>query len=130
VLQRSLAIGEELQNQRHIAMVLNTLGGVYQAQGKLTEAEEVLRRSLSIGEEQQDKRHIAMVLNTLGGVYQAQGKLTEAKEVLQGALVICEQQVVLEQSYVQMIRENYDALLEHLAGSAERSGHIDQERPS
>lgn len=106
------------------AWMLINLGGLYQAQSRLTEAEEVLQRSLAIGEKLQDPRHMAMVLYHLGNVYQAQGKLTEAKEVLQQALMVCEQQVRpnVEQPYAQMIRENYEALLMHLAGSTEVSG--------
>ncbi len=40
VLQRSLALWEDLGDTRGMALGLNTLGSIYQAQGKLTEAEE------------------------------------------------------------------------------------------
>ncbi len=74
---------------------------------------------------------IAGILTNLRDAYQAQGRLTEAREILQRALVICEQQVGLnlEQRYVQLIRESCEALLEHLTGSAEVSGHIPEEFP-
>ena len=106
------------------AGILLNLGGLYQAQGRLREAEEILQRSLAIGEKLQDTRQVVMVLYQLGNVYQAQGKLTEAKEVLQQALMVCEQQMrpSVEQPYVQMIRESYEALLKYLAGSAEVLG--------
>ena len=84
VLQRSLAIAEEREDKGHMAMTLDHLGNVYQAQGKLKEAEEMLLRSLAIAEERGDKR-MAMMLDHLGRVYQEQGKLREAEEVLQWA---------------------------------------------
>jgi hypothetical protein len=40
----------------HLRIVLNTLGAVYQAQGRLKKAEEVLQESLQIQKEQGDKR--------------------------------------------------------------------------
>src|SRR5258708_2651476 len=63
-------------------MVLNSLGGVYQRQGKFEEAGKALRESQAISEELKDQRSLAMVLNSLGGVYQRQGKFEEAGKAL------------------------------------------------
>ena len=55
-LRRSLALGEKLQVDRHVAQVLNTLAGVLVDLGgreRLTEAEPFLRRSLALEEKLQ-----------------------------------------------------------------------------
>src|SRR5258708_17685837 len=63
-------------------MVLNSLGGVYQRQGKFEEADKAVRESQVMSEELTDQRSLAMVLNSLGGVYQRQGKFEEAGKAL------------------------------------------------
>jgi len=99
----------KLGNERGLGMVLNSLGGVLQRQGRLEEAEKAFTRSLEIGEKLGDERglgmvgrleeaekaftrsleigekigdekHLAMVLNSLGGVLQRQGHLEEAEK--------------------------------------------------
>ena len=63
--QRSLDIGEELGDRRHIAMVLNSLGGALQDKGQLDEAIAAFQRSLDILEELGDRRGIGMVRRKL-----------------------------------------------------------------
>jgi len=48
VLQRSLMIAEKLQDTRQMAMVLHNLGGLYQVQGRLTEAKALFQRALAM----------------------------------------------------------------------------------
>ena len=47
-------------------MVLNSLGGVLQRQGKLEESFDAFRRSIEIGEKLRDRRHLAMVHTSFG----------------------------------------------------------------
>jgi len=68
--QSSAAIEEELGNLQGQAMVLNSLGGVFQRQGKFDEAVDAFQRSYAISEKLDDERSLAMVLNSLGGVFQ------------------------------------------------------------
>src|SRR5260370_772316 len=70
-------------------MVLSSLGGVYQRQGKFEEAAQALHQSAVIEEELGDNHGQAMVLNSLGGVYQRQGKFEEAgKAFLQSYTIL------------------------------------------
>ncbi|MCI5126086.1 MAG: tetratricopeptide repeat protein, partial [Candidatus Electrothrix sp. AR5] len=59
------------------AMVLNSLGGVYQRQRKFDDAVEAFRQSYDLSK---NERGQAMVLNSLGGVYQRQRKFDDAVE--------------------------------------------------
>jgi tetratricopeptide (TPR) repeat protein len=87
----SVAIEEELGNPRGRAMVLNSLGGVFQRQGKFNEAVDAFQDSIKIGEKLGDNKHIAMALNSLGGVFQRQGKFDEAVDAFQSSAAIEEE---------------------------------------
>ena len=65
------------------SMVLNSLGGVLQRQGKFEEAATAFQRSYDLLVKLGDDRGQAMVLNSLGGVLQRQGKFEEAAETLE-----------------------------------------------
>jgi tetratricopeptide (TPR) repeat protein len=82
-LQRSMAISEELKDQRSLAMVLNSLGGILQRLGRFEDAAVALQRSMAISEELKDQRSLAMVLNSLGGVLQRLGRFEDAVDALQ-----------------------------------------------
>ena len=66
--------------QRAEAMVLNSLGGVWQRQGKFDEAVDAFRRSYDLLMAVGDSRGQAMILNSLGGVLQRQGKFGAAAD--------------------------------------------------
>ena len=74
----AIQIKSDHRRQRTQAMVLNSLGGVYQRQGNFTQAISAFEQSKSILEKLGDERGVAMVLNSLGGVYQRVEKYTEA----------------------------------------------------
>ena len=63
-----MAISEKLNDERSLAMVLNSLGGVLQRLGQFQEAADALRKSHQLLVKQGDERGQAMVLNSLGGV--------------------------------------------------------------
>ncbi len=79
----ALQVEDSWQRQHLQAMVLNSLGGVYQRQGKFDEAVEAFQQSAIIEQEIGNQRGQAMVLNSLGGVYQRQGKFDKAIEMFQ-----------------------------------------------
>ncbi|ETW94703.1 MAG: hypothetical protein ETSY1_33740, partial [Candidatus Entotheonella factor] len=72
-LQRSLTIEEKLEDQRGIAVTLNSLGRALQAKGRIDDAIDALQRSLAIGKQLEDQRHIAIVLNSLKRTRHDQG---------------------------------------------------------
>jgi len=81
--QRSSALLVELGDDRGQAMVLNSLGGVLQRQGRFDEAVDAFQRSSAIEEQLGNLRGLAMVLNSLGGVLQRQGRFDEAVDAFQ-----------------------------------------------
>ena len=54
--KRSLAISEQLEDQRSLAMVLNSLGGVMQRLSRFDEAEDAFKRSYDLLVEREDLR--------------------------------------------------------------------------
>ncbi len=71
-------------------MVLNSLGGVLQRQGKFDEAVDAFQRSYDLLVKVGDDHGKAMVLNSLGGVLQRQGKFDEAVSAFQKSYDISE----------------------------------------
>ncbi len=65
------------------SMVLNSLGGVLQRQGKFDDAVDAFQRSYELLVKLGDDRGQAMVLNSLGGVLQRQGKFDDAVDAFQ-----------------------------------------------
>lgn len=61
-------------------MVLNSLGGAFQRQGRFEESVEVFERSATIEEQIGNQRGEAMVLNSLGGVFHRQGRFSDAEK--------------------------------------------------
>jgi tetratricopeptide (TPR) repeat protein len=92
--RESLRIGQDLGLQRHVAMVLNSLGGVLVDLGgrsRQDEAERLYRESLKIPRDIGDRRGVAMILNSLGGVLVALGgrsRLEEAEHLYRESLKI------------------------------------------
>ena len=65
----------------YYAVALRKLGIVFQAQGKLGEAEELLKRALAIGEQALGNSHpdVAQALHNLALLYGRQGKYGDAE---------------------------------------------------
>jgi CHAT domain-containing protein/tetratricopeptide (TPR) repeat protein len=76
----SLAIWEELGNQRGIANACYELGNAHQAQGQLDEAEDWHSKSLAIREYLDDDPGRASSYHLIGIICQEQGRLEEAEE--------------------------------------------------
>src|SRR5260370_5437251 len=91
-------------------MGLNSLGGVYERQGKFEEAGKALRESQELLVVVVDERGQAMVLNSLGGVYQRQGKFEEAVEAFQGSFALGKE---AETHRVMVLTSWGKALLDH-----------------
>ncbi|MBO0237246.1 tetratricopeptide repeat protein, partial [Vibrio parahaemolyticus] len=70
---REKALGPDHPN---VAMSLNSLAGLYDAQGQYALAEPLYKRSLAIREKAlgPDHPNVAMSLNNLAGLYGAQGQ--------------------------------------------------------
>jgi tetratricopeptide (TPR) repeat protein len=83
-------IHEKRQQQRSLAMVWNSLGGVYQREGNFDKAADALDRSYKLRIALDDERGQAMVLNSLGGVYVRQGKYNDAVQAFQQCYTISE----------------------------------------
>jgi tetratricopeptide (TPR) repeat protein len=99
-LQRALVIREKTLGPEHpdTAHTLNTLGVLYDIQGKYEEGEALLQRALVIRESTlglEDHR-TAQTLNNLANLYYDQGKYVEAESPLQRALAIHEKTFGLE----------------------------------
>jgi tetratricopeptide (TPR) repeat protein len=89
--ERFVAQIENSHQRQHIeAMVLNSLGGVYQRQGNFDEAVSAFEQSWKIKEAQGDEHGLGMVLNSLGGVYQRQGKFDKAVSAFEQSKEISE----------------------------------------
>ncbi|WJI76710.1 CHAT domain-containing tetratricopeptide repeat protein [Mesorhizobium sp. C395A] len=79
-------------DQGDIARSMNNLASLYQAQGRLGEAEPLFKRALSILETTLPAGHpdIAAGLNNLAGFYYARGLLSEAEPLFKRALAVRE----------------------------------------
>jgi tetratricopeptide (TPR) repeat protein len=77
--------------RRATAMLLNTLGGVLQRQGKFDEAVEMFRKSGALDQESGNRGGEAKTLNSLGGALQRQGKFGDAADMFRRSAVIDEE---------------------------------------
>jgi tetratricopeptide (TPR) repeat protein len=93
-----------------VAMVLNSLGGVLQRQGKFDEAVDVFRRSYDLLLEMRDRRGQAMVLNSLGGALHRRRKYDEAGDAFRRSIAIGDE--LGDQRHLAMVHTAYgNALL-------------------
>jgi tetratricopeptide (TPR) repeat protein len=114
---RSLEIGERLQDRAHIGRVLNTQGTRF-AKSKFRrdrlKAKKLLRKSLEISKELRKRKQTAQALNSLGQVLVSLGghkNLREAEDLYRRSLEISEQ--LKEPHYVGQVLQNLgEALVE------------------
>jgi tetratricopeptide (TPR) repeat protein len=94
LLKRSLAILEKALGPDHpdVAMSLNNLAALHEAQGQYAQAEPLLKRSLAIREKAIGPDHpdVAVSLNNLGELYRAQGRYAQAEPLYKRSLAIWE----------------------------------------
>jgi hypothetical protein len=75
---QSLAIEEELNNRRGMAISYHALGIVAQLRGRLDEAEDWYKRSIAIKEEHGDRPGMAVTFGQLGSLAAQRGNLDQA----------------------------------------------------
>ena len=97
IAERALSIREEVLGESHpgVAIGLNSLARLYQAQSRYEEAAPLFQRSLLIWEESVGENHpyTAGSLNNLASLYEAQGRYEEAEPLYQRSLSIWEKLV-------------------------------------
>jgi tetratricopeptide (TPR) repeat protein len=97
LLEQAFAMSEQVQGKEHLdtARDANTLGWLYDLQGKYKQAEPLYVRALAIREQQLGPLHpdTAQSLNNLALLYNNQGKYAQAEPLYLRALNICEQQL-------------------------------------
>jgi tetratricopeptide (TPR) repeat protein len=71
-----------------ISTMLVNLSLIYQSQGDLTKAEEMLLKTLAIGEKTGFREGMASAYGNLGAIYMTRGDLTKAEETLRETLAI------------------------------------------
>ena len=92
--KRALAIEEKALGPDHpdVAVALNNLADLYQAQGRYADAEPLYKRALAIREKTLGPDHpdVAISLNNLAELYRAQGRYADAEPLYKRALAIRE----------------------------------------
>ena len=84
-LEQGQEIAEKRLGKNHpdIAIIIDSLAGVYQAQGRYAEAEQLQLQSLQITEQLgTDHFHFAACLSNLADIYRIQGRYAEAESLL------------------------------------------------
>jgi CHAT domain-containing protein/Tfp pilus assembly protein PilF len=97
------------------AVALRKIAEVYEAQGKLSEAEGLFKRTLAIVERARGSGHVdvATVLHVLGNVYRSQAKYGQAEPVFEQALAIKEKALGLDHVDVGKIVGNLAAVYQN-----------------
>jgi serine/threonine protein kinase/tetratricopeptide (TPR) repeat protein len=86
LLEESLALAEEIENQPLIAESLNWLAFTHYQAGDLETAVQLLEKSLAIGRELNATHGLAVSLTNLGIIYGHRGQDDQAQQVLKEAL--------------------------------------------
>ncbi|MCC5609809.1 tetratricopeptide repeat protein [Nostoc sp. CHAB 5834] len=84
-LEQGQKIAEKRLGKNHpdIAIIIDSLAGVYQAQGLYTEAEKLQLQSLQIAEQLgTDHSYFTIYLSNLADIYRIQGRYAEAESLL------------------------------------------------
>ncbi|MFX1253586.1 MAG: tetratricopeptide repeat protein [Promethearchaeota archaeon] len=90
-VQRSLALGEELSNQRIIALSFNMLGNIFSNKDEPDKTLEYYQQALALFEKLEEKQFIAFVLSNTSGIYLGKGELNKAIEYQQRMMSIYEE---------------------------------------
>ncbi len=116
-LERLLKIREG-KNDVDLALVLNEVAGLYESQGRYSEAEPLYKRDLEISEKSLGKNHpsVAITLNNLAMLYKAQEKYKEADPLYQRGLSIFKAKLPAGHPHIRIVQENYDDLQRKMAG--------------
>ncbi len=86
--EESLRLSREIQDEKGIALSLNSLGNVANDLGKYEQAQKFYEESLSLNHEISDKRTVASSLNNLGNVAIHQGYFEQARKFYEDSLTL------------------------------------------
>ena len=89
--KQSLAISEDINDERGRAITLNAISTIYSKMGNLDKAMSYCKRSLTITKKLGDKSNIAVALHNMAYFCSDQGKLDEALAFYKESLAIKEQ---------------------------------------
>ncbi|MFM7716653.1 MAG: CHAT domain-containing protein, partial [Microcystis sp.] len=124
--KEALAIIKQQLGDNHplTASSLNNLAGLYESQGRYSEAEPLYKQALAISKQQLGDNHpdTAISLNNLAELYRVQGRYSEAEPLLKQALSIRKQQ----------LGDNHPdtaSSLNNLAGLYESQGRYSEAEP-
>jgi tetratricopeptide (TPR) repeat protein len=108
-LQVAIDRATSAKQEVDVALGLSWLAGLYQSQGRYSEAEPLYGRSLSIREQQLEADHplVAQSLNNLAGLYKAQGRYSEAEPLYGRSLEILSTKLGLNHPNTQTRAKNF-----------------------
>lgn len=99
---RSLAIRQELKNEKHISASYQNLGAVYFYMGKYDKCEENTKKAIEITEKRKDKKLLGELYDNLGACYFAMYRDTLAEEFMLKSLALAyetKNNIGIENSY-------------------------------
>jgi len=117
MLSAALQVAEPFGPQDpRLALSLNNLARLRQAQKRYGDAEALYNRALLISETERGREHLdsAVCLSNLAGLFQVEGKYVDAEASYQKALAIMEKALGSEHAGVGRILANYAALLKKM----------------
>jgi len=88
--KKALGLQQELEMEAELSSSLNYLAGLYESQGRYSEAEPLFLQALEIGRRSLPEDHpsLAIHLNNLAELYRSQGRYSEAEPLYLQALEI------------------------------------------
>jgi len=88
--KKAIALQQELDVEAALSSSLNYLAGLYQSQGRYSEAEPLYLQALEIDRRSLPEDHpdLASALNNLAGLYESQGRYSEAEPLYLQAVEI------------------------------------------
>jgi tetratricopeptide (TPR) repeat protein len=97
-------------NYLDVAISLNSLASLYQAQGRLSDAEPLFIQALEMRQQlfEGDHPDVATSLNNLAYLYQAQGRLSDAEPLYGQALEMFERTLGTNHPNTQVVRGNLE----------------------
>ena len=99
-----------------MALSLNNLAGLYDSQGRYTEAEPLLLEALDLYKRLlgDNHPHVANSLNNLAALYYSQGRYTEAEPLYLEAINIFRERLGENHPHTQTVYQNYLRMLSQL----------------
>jgi len=117
MLSAALQVAEQFGPQDpRLAVSLNNMARLRQAQKRYGDAEQLYNRALLIAETERGREHLdtAVCLSNLAGLFQVEGKYVDAEAAYKEAMAIMEKALGPEHAGVGRILANYAALLKKM----------------